>query len=181
MDFAFHTLPWALLVAVSACGADDTGIETGCYGQGCPDSGTQPDSTVAPCPSGTVLVGYNSCVSELTGQTPVGTVTPATWAAAEQACASTAGSGSLIVTTPCNEMVSYQAAVTVHAVEVPEIVVYDATSGEPVAVIGPPALGTPGYTYFSGEATITAACFIALSAGTSCSSFDAAAPDDASD
>jgi hypothetical protein len=171
-----------LLVAGTACAADDADLGPGCPGNvGCPDSGGQPDSTVAPCPSGTVLVGYSACVSELTGETPVGMVTPATWAAAEQACSSNAGSGSTIVTTPCNDMVSYQAAVMAHTAGVPEIVVYDATSGQPVAVIGPPALGTPGYTYFSGEATITAACFIALSAGTPCSSFDAAAADDGSD
>jgi hypothetical protein len=181
MSLAFHAIPWTLLLAVSACGADDAAIETGCYGQGCPEDGGKPDATLAPCPSGTVLAAYGDCVTEITGQTPVGTVSPANWATAEEACASSAGSASSIVTTPCDGMVSYQAAETVPGAQIPQIVVYDATSGDPVAVIGPPTLGVAGYTYFSGEVTITAACFVALSAGTPCSGFDAAASDGASD
>jgi hypothetical protein len=74
-------------------------------------------------------------------------------------------------------MVSYQSAATVPG-EQTDLVIYDATSGEPVAVLGPP---TYGFSGFSGEITITAICFAALSAGTPCSRFDAAAPDGTSD
>jgi hypothetical protein len=180
MSFNWRALPAALLLSVSACGADDVGIENGCYGNGCADLDSGYDATLAPCPSGTVLADDYECVSELTGDSPVGAVTPATWAAAEETCASGAASTS-IVTTPCDGMVAYQPAETVPAAQQLQFVVYDTATGQPVAVIGPPALGFPGYTYFSGEVTITAGCLITLTTGVSCRDFDAAVSDGSSE
>jgi hypothetical protein len=175
MSFNLRAIPMALLALASACGADDVGIKTGCYGEGCPDQDAgQPDATLAPCPNGTVLTNGYDCVSQITGYSPVDDVIPGTWSAAEQSCASSAGSASSIVTTPCDGMVAFTPAVTSPGDPL-ECLVYDAISGTPVAVISPPVPGSGGYAIYSGDVTITAACFIALTTGSPCSSFDASA------